>query len=136
MHTVEIEEYPVCIAHQLHMKYESKCRNLHGHNYRITVIIEAPQFNDEGMVVDFSTVKEVIRWLDHSTIGRVYDVGGKECFFSKHIKTIEPSTAENLAFWLYGEIQEAIKGQPNKPVVIQVTCSETDSTTAIFHPMK
>lgn len=132
MPTIEIEEFPVCIAHQLHMQYESKCRHLHGHNYRIKVVVFADHLNKDGMVVDFTLVKTVIRRLDHATIGTIYDVNGESRIFSKHILEIEPSTAENLAQWLFLEIGKVFNYVENVPKVVSVSCAETESTVAIY----
>lgn len=61
-------------AHML-SNYHGKCENLHGHTYKLQVSIEAIQQlegNEEGMVVDFNTLKKaidgVIESFDHSII--------------------------------------------------------------------
>lgn len=45
--------------------HESKCANIHGHNYRITFYCTAPQLDSLGRVIDFSVVKEKLCvWLE------------------------------------------------------------------------
>lgn len=46
--------------------HEGKCRNLHGHNYRITFEIESKDGLDEvGRVLDFSVIKQhLCIWLE------------------------------------------------------------------------
>lgn len=45
--------------------HETKCRHLHGHNYRITFECEGA-LDDLGRVIDFSVIKErLCNWLEH-----------------------------------------------------------------------
>ena len=56
--------------------YDGKCRNLHGHRWRVVVEIAADQLKDEGqtrgMLVDFSDLKNALEDIcddfDHSLI--------------------------------------------------------------------
>ena len=45
--------------------YDGKCRNLHGHRWRVVVEIAADQLKDEGqtrgMLVDFSDLKNALK---------------------------------------------------------------------------
>lgn len=64
-------------AHQL-PGHNGKCKNLHGHTYRVKCTLEGPVIQtpgepDEGMVIDFSQVKSIYKErihevLDHSLI--------------------------------------------------------------------
>jgi len=51
MYTV-IKRMEISASHRLKLSYESKCENLHGHNWIITVYCQAEQLNEDGMVVD------------------------------------------------------------------------------------
>jgi 6-pyruvoyltetrahydropterin/6-carboxytetrahydropterin synthase len=52
-----------CAGHRVH-NHESKCRNLHGHNY-VAYFDAAAPLDDLGRVIDFSVLKERIGgWLD------------------------------------------------------------------------
>lgn len=56
-------------SHSLKLSYESKCQNLHGHNWIITVYCKAKKLNKDGMVCDFKHIKEKIHGkLDHSNL--------------------------------------------------------------------
>lgn len=58
-------EVVVSAAHFL-PNYDGKCSNLHGHDWRIGVLIEGGA-GPEGMVMDFSLIKgEIKRRLDHT----------------------------------------------------------------------
>ena len=47
--------------------HEGKCANLHGHNYRITFVIEAEQLDSIGRVLDFSVIKSLLcQWLEEN----------------------------------------------------------------------
>ena len=58
----------IAIAHLVQTANEkSPCRRLHGHNLRVVVTINGEVKND-GMVVDFRHIKELINQLDHKTL--------------------------------------------------------------------
>jgi 6-pyruvoyltetrahydropterin/6-carboxytetrahydropterin synthase len=59
-------EIDFCYGHRL-LNYDGKCRHLHGHNGRAVIVLEAPQLDDRGMVLDFSDIKQVVsRWIDEN----------------------------------------------------------------------
>lgn len=58
------KEIHFCYGHRL-LNYAGKCKNLHGHNGKAVVTLEAPALDKLGMVVDFSEIKRVLgRWID------------------------------------------------------------------------
>lgn len=74
-------------AHQLDLPYASKCENLHGHCWHVTVHCKSDKLTEYGMIVDFAKVKEAIHgYLDHGYINAL-------------IPDMNP-TAENLAKWI------------------------------------
>ena len=55
-----------CYGHRL-LDYDGKCRYLHGHNGRAVIVIESPQLDHRGMVMDFSDIKRVVSgWIDEN----------------------------------------------------------------------
>ena len=59
-------------CHRLTLSYKSKCENLHGHNWIVTVFCKAKEVNADGMVVDFKHIKEKIHsWLDHGNFNEL-----------------------------------------------------------------
>ena len=63
-------------AHRLAW-HPGKCRNLHGHSYRLDVSVEGP-LDANGVVLDFDTLQDVVRtavidvW-DHRDLNEVLD---------------------------------------------------------------
>ena len=71
MYTV-IKRMEISAAHRLNLSYRSKCEQLHGHNWVITVYCRSKELNAEGMVVDFSHVKQAVKSkLDHQVLNEV-----------------------------------------------------------------
>lgn len=59
----------ISACHHLTLDYESKCTQLHGHNWIITIFCKAKELNKNGMVVDFSEIKRLIKTpLDHKNL--------------------------------------------------------------------
>ena len=57
-------EIEFCYGHRL-LRYEGKCRHLHGHNGRLTVVFETDGLDGRGMVLDFSDIKRLVGgWID------------------------------------------------------------------------
>lgn len=76
----------IAACHRLSLSYESKCSNLHGHNWIITIHCKAQSLNKDGMVLDFKHIKNMISdKLDHANLNEVLGFN---------------PTAENIAKWI------------------------------------
>jgi 6-pyruvoyltetrahydropterin/6-carboxytetrahydropterin synthase len=107
MYTV-IKTLEISAAHSLSLDYGSKCENLHGHNWRITVYCRAKELDANGMVTDFTSIKkEISDKLDH-----------------KYINDVLPfnPTAENIARWVCERI----------PNCYRVEVAETADNVAVY----
>lgn len=77
-------------CHKLNLPYESKCRNMHGHNWIVTVHCKSKSLNAEGMVIDFKHIKDLIHSrLDHGNFNELFPFN---------------PTAENIAKWICDQI--------------------------------
>ena len=72
----------ISYAHQLVLDYESKCTHLHGHNGVVTVFCCAETLDHNGMVTDFTHVKDRVNFN---------------------------TTAENMARWICEQVPNAYK---------------------------
>ena len=95
-------------AHRLNLNYESKCANLHGHNWIVTVWCKSKTLDDNGMVMDFTHIKrEVQDKLDHK--------------FLNNVVPFNP-TAENIAKWVCDQI----------PNCYRVSVQESEGNVATY----
>ncbi len=79
-------------AHNLNLPYESKCKNIHGHNWIVTVYCKSPELTEYGMIIDFKKIKAAIHEkLDHKYINDVIDFN---------------PTAENMSKWICDEVSK------------------------------
>ncbi|MBI4064594.1 MAG: 6-carboxytetrahydropterin synthase [Elusimicrobia bacterium] len=119
-------------GHRL-LNYDGPCRNLHGHNGKIEIILERPGLDARGMVIDFSEIRQKIKkWVDdnwdHRLILNAKDPGLKE------LRKLDPAvvpieanpTAENLARFLFEKTKKL--GFPVKEIKIW----ETESSWASY----
>ena len=82
-------------SHRLELSYPSKCSRLHGHNWIITIHCRATTLNRDGMVTDFSHIKEQIHSrLDHSNFNEVLPFN---------------PTAENIARWICEQVENCYR---------------------------
>jgi 6-pyruvoyltetrahydropterin/6-carboxytetrahydropterin synthase len=61
-------------AHNLR-NFRGKCENLHGHNWKVEVVIRGDKLNESGVLVDFGEVKlftrELLAELDHKYLNDI-----------------------------------------------------------------
>ncbi|MBP1904748.1 6-pyruvoyltetrahydropterin/6-carboxytetrahydropterin synthase [Paenibacillus turicensis] len=92
------KEFTFDAAHHLHA-YEGKCKNLHGHTYKVVFGISGFT-NDIGITVDFGTLKQIWRekiepYLDHRYLNETLPAMN--------------TTAENIVVWIYEQTQLAFE---------------------------
>lgn len=89
------KEFIFDAAHKL-INYNGPCSNLHGHTYKLQVVLSS-SIRKNGMVIDFvdlkRTVKDkIISKLDHKFINKI----------------IKQSTAENIAIWIWNQLEKSL----------------------------
>ena len=111
-----------CAAHNLR-GYEGQCERLHGHNYRVKIVLCGRELDHLGMLMDFKVVKrlarDVIGRLDHQYLNEL-----------PPFDTINPS-AEHLAKHVADGVAAAL---PQSVAVRSVTCWESDNCAARYVP--
>ncbi len=99
--------------------HEGKCKNLHGHTWKVEVAIISDQLNDIGIVADFAILKkqlrETLEKIDHICLNEL-----------SYFKEVTP-TAENIAKYIYWNFKKVIEPLTIKHV--QVWESDTSSVT-------
>lgn len=105
-------------AHQL-IGHNGKCSNLHGHTYRLEVVLKGrPSLqegsSDEGFVIDFSEIKSLVKALLIDRLDHAFLAMGNEpaleVLRSTSSKTALLSfrtTAENLSSYAAFELKKA-----------------------------
>jgi len=126
--------------------HKSKCRNLHGHRYKIEAIVRdkvitTPGASDEGMVIDFGDIKEIMMEeidakFDHGFVMYVDDEfksyfnlmrneNNQKIIFVDFIPT-----AENLAKHWFELIESKLRERKIKLLGVRVW--ETPTSTATY----
>ncbi|MDT8860269.1 6-carboxytetrahydropterin synthase QueD [Alkalihalobacillus sp. MEB130] len=92
------KEFTFDAAHHLHC-YEGKCKNLHGHTYKVIFGISG-FVNEIGLVIDFGDIKEIWKeeievYLDHR-------------YLNETLPNMN-TTAENMVVWIYEKMQKSLE---------------------------
>ena len=99
MEITVVKEFTFDAAHYL-PNHPGKCKNTHGHTYRLQVGYKGDINPDTGMVIDFSDIKklvkeEIVDKLDHQFLNQLSSTDG----FPSHL-----STAENMVIWIVNKL--------------------------------
>ncbi len=110
---IVVRRFEFQAAHRL-PNHPGKCRELHGHSYKLEVRCEGPVESKSGMVMDFSVLRQVVEQhvlepLDHTLLN----------------DRLENPTAENLAVWIWERLQ------PRLPL-IELHVQETSDCSVIY----
>ena len=91
-------EFYFAAAHRL-PRYEGPCFRMHGHNYKMFVVVEGSTDPHSGMIADFGQIKAVVQEhvltrTDHRTLNDF----------------LENPTAENIARWAFETLRPHLPG--------------------------
>lgn len=108
------KRFEVSASHMLQLPYASKCSNLHGHNWIITVVCRSETLNPQGMVFDFGHIKNLVcDYLDHTDISDKIIIDGE----------VKNPTAENIALWISKRIGDSC---------VEVQVQESEGNVALW----
>lgn len=91
-------EFGFSAAHHL-AEADSRCRTVHGHNYKLLVTVEGPVRANDGMVMDFHE-------LDDAVTGKVV----ARLANSDLNQLMDCPTAEQLVLWIAEQLEEVLPG--------------------------
>ncbi|MXV38589.1 6-carboxytetrahydropterin synthase QueD [Flavobacteriaceae bacterium Ap0902] len=126
-------------GHALH-GYDGKCRNIHGHSYKLYVTIKGtpidnPENSKNGMVMDFGDLKKIVNEkivdpLDHAVllnINTAHKALGESLRESGHQVIFTPyqPTCENMLIDFAQIIQEAL---PDHIALASLRLYETENS--------
>lgn len=111
------KEFSFDSAHFLpHVPEGHKCKNMHGHTYKLKVFVKGEPHPHLGWIMDFKELKDkigpLIDQLDHKLIN---DIEG-----------LENPTAENITLWIWKRLQ------PVLPQLSRIELYETPTTGVIY----
>jgi len=104
-------------AHQLR-KYRGKCSRLHGHNWKVEVLLKSNRLDRIGMIRDAREVRKILNSfleeLDHKYLNKM-------SFFKKR-----NPTSENIARYVYNGLKRML------PQLVEVRVHESDSVAVCY----
>ncbi|HRO07287.1 MAG TPA: 6-carboxytetrahydropterin synthase QueD [Saprospiraceae bacterium] len=93
-----------------------KCKEMHGHTYRLVVYVEGKPDVKLGWVMDFADLKDIVKpivnILDHKTLNNIEGLSNPTC--------------ENIAIWIWERIK------PGIPALKKVELYETPTSGAVY----
>jgi 6-pyruvoyltetrahydropterin/6-carboxytetrahydropterin synthase len=109
-------------AHNL-INYQGECENLHGHNWKVEVSIEARELDHAGLAIDFKILKaetnKLLKSLDHKYLNEI-----------PPFNDLSPSS-ENIAKFLFYELRKRLDTDNIK--VSEITVWESDFASASYY---
>jgi 6-pyruvoyltetrahydropterin/6-carboxytetrahydropterin synthase len=112
-------------AHALR-NYKGGCENVHGHNFKVQIVISGERLDDAGLLVDFIDVKnlmgEILARLDHQNLNEIppFDV--------------KNPSAENIAEYVCTEMTGGLVNTPVPVRILEVKVWETEIQSATYRP--
>jgi 6-pyruvoyltetrahydropterin/6-carboxytetrahydropterin synthase len=102
-------------AHYL-PNYEGDCNRHHGHSYKLEVTVKGPFDSNQGMIVDFKGLKDIVKTsvIDHLDHQMLNDV-------------IPNPTAEALIRWIKAQLS-VMSGPYSEIKVVRIKLWETSSS--------
>jgi 6-pyruvoyltetrahydropterin/6-carboxytetrahydropterin synthase len=125
------------MAHRL-SKHRGNCQYIHGHSYLAEIGVKSEVLNDNGMVIDFGTLKSYVKvyldQLDHILMLNEADKEMVDKLGSMYRVITVPyePTAENMARDIYFKVKDDITRFDQNLQMDYVTIWETTTSKATF----
>ena len=117
------KDFTFSAAHQIR-GHQGGCERMHGHNYRVRVVVAAERLDELGMVVDFADLKQVVSDIlgpfDHRVINDIPPFDTRN------------TTAELLAEYVFEEASRRLASDRLR--VDRVEVWENESACAVYAP--
>ena len=137
----------IAAAHLVHTT-ETPCKRIHGHNWKVEVVIRGV-IKEDGMVMDFTDIKKIINELDHKFLVpntmKIWDSehpgheGLSEISITKSGKIVAVMSTESIQYvdvpvitaeYLAEYLAKEIRKKVNHMEVVEVTIWESDKSYA------
>lgn len=104
-------------AHHLpHLPRSHKCRRLHGHSFKVEIVVAGECDVKLGWLMDYAEITRIFRpiWeqLDHRYLNEV--------------RGLENPTSEVIAAWIWRKLK------PKLPLLTEVAVAETCTASAVY----
>ena len=104
-------------AHLLpHLPPDHKCRRLHGHSFKVEVVVAGECDPKLGWLIDYAEISEAFKplydQLDH--------------YYLNEIPGLENPTSEIIAVWIWDRLK------PTLPLLTEVMVAETCTARALY----
>jgi 6-pyruvoyltetrahydropterin/6-carboxytetrahydropterin synthase len=111
------KEFTFDSAHKLpNVPDGHKCKNLHGHTYKLTVYLEGEIDEKLGWVMDFNELKQVMKPL----------INRMDHHYLNDLPGLENPTSEVLVRWIWNQVQPAL------PLLSKIELRETPTSGVIY----
>lgn len=121
MHIRLVKSFSFEAAHWLPTFPEGhKCRRMHGHSFKVEVVVEGDVAKEKGYLIDYGEITEAVEpvrlQLDHYCLNE--------------IEGLENPTSEMLAVWIWDHLKEQL------PMLDQIIVHETCSASCTYSGQK
>jgi 6-pyruvoyltetrahydropterin/6-carboxytetrahydropterin synthase len=107
-------------AHSLR-EYEGNCERVHGHNWKVEIVVSGKELDDMGIALDFRELKRILKEitgeLDHRNLNEI-----------PPFDRVNPSS-ENIARFIFERARDRV---PLKVKIERVTVWESENSCASF----
>jgi 6-pyruvoyltetrahydropterin/6-carboxytetrahydropterin synthase len=104
-------------AHLLpHLPETHKCRRLHGHSFKVEIVVTGECHPELGWVMDYADITKAFQplWqqLDH--------------YYLNEVRGLDNPTSENIAKWIWKKLK------PDLPLLSEIVVAETCTAKCVY----